>query len=130
MDDEPIPPDFLPDALDEKRGYPRYVLRVPLRMRGLNSRGETVDTDIEVVDISVAGIGFHSARPFEDGDILYVSLQGKDYTSDVSIQIVWTDARHDRYGARIIAVSSVAAPNAPPPRRGGPESKPCRPGRR
>ncbi len=114
MDDDLISSDFLNDALDEKRGYPRYVLNVPLRMRGLNSRGEDIDTDIEVVDISVAGIGFRSHRRFEDGDILYVSLKGKDYTSDVSIQIVWKEVQQNRYGARILAVSSVAASGGPP----------------
>ena len=79
---------------------------MPLRLRGLNSRGESVDAAIEVVDISLAGMGFESAREFQDGEILYVTLLGRNYTSEVNMQILWKDRQRRRYGARILSLTS------------------------
>jgi hypothetical protein len=95
-----------PDFEEEKRLYPRYLIRVPLHIRGLNSRGENVDTAIEVVDISLEGLGFESQRDFCDGEILYVTLKGKNYSSEVNLQILWRDSKRHRYGARIISMAS------------------------
>lgn len=97
------------ESLDERRICPRYLIRVPLHLKGLNSRGEKVDTDIEVVDISLDGMGFVSKRNFVNGEILYVSLRGKQYNSDVNIQILWQDQQSHRYGARILSILEEAA---------------------
>lgn len=93
------------ESLDEKRAFPRYLIQVNLHMKGLNSRGENIDTDLLVVDISVEGIGFLSNQIFRDGEILYVELRGKDHTSDVNMQILWADNTHHRFGARILSSS-------------------------
>lgn len=91
---------------DEKRLCPRYLIRVPMHLRGLNSRGEHIDAAIEVVDISLEGMGFESERNFEGGDILYVTLRGKDYASEANIQILWKDPKRRRYGARILSLAA------------------------
>lgn len=93
------------EHMDDRRFCTRYIIRVPFHMRGLNSRGENVDTQIEVVDISLEGMGFVSDKGFDDGEILYVTLRGKDYSSDVNIQILWRDEGQHRYGARILSVT-------------------------
>jgi hypothetical protein len=93
----------------DKRFYPRYLIRVPFRMTGLTSLGENVDTEIEVVDISLDGLGFTSTRQFNDGEILYVTLQGRAQSSDVNMQILWRDGPRGRYGARILSILDLTA---------------------
>jgi len=80
---------------------------VTLRIKGLNSKGEDIDAIINVIDISCEGMGFISERDFDDGDILYVKIIGKNYSSDVNLQIQWKDQLNGRYGARIISMAKA-----------------------
>lgn len=96
---------------DDRRADPRIQLRVFLRLKGIDQKGNCFEVRAATENMSRGGFLCTCAIPLEEGETVEVFLCGEtDYNLGTArvVRIVRTDALNPRYGFQFIGIGNIA----------------------